>query len=155
MTTKQYVLDMIQRLYAVLAYTSAVAIMGFGTMAIILAVYFRFPAWLIILGCMLTPLMAAVAWSCGNYCENPTRAHDHQCGLCADRVYQPAHVALCARHLPSLRFLPCSCSAEHPPAAPLELPPGASLPPAGEFPGRRMCLIRAKRSDNRSGEPAR
>ncbi len=63
---------MIERLYAALAYTGAVAIFAVGGTLIWLATEREIACatWQIVLGCMAVPLLAAVAWSCGNYREN-------------------------------------------------------------------------------------
>jgi hypothetical protein len=62
----------IERIYAALAYTSAIAILAIGGTLIALAMRraIACDTWQIILGCMAVPVLAAVAWSCGNYREN-------------------------------------------------------------------------------------
>lgn len=62
----------IERLYAALAYTSAMAILVIGGTLIALAMRREivYDTWQIILGCMLVPVLSAIAWSCGNYREN-------------------------------------------------------------------------------------
>jgi hypothetical protein len=63
---------MMEKLYATLAYTSAVAVLIAGCTFIALAMQREIvcATWQIILGCMAVPLLAAIAWSCGNYHEN-------------------------------------------------------------------------------------
>jgi hypothetical protein len=62
----------IERLYAALAYTSAIAILAIGGTLIALAMQQEImcDTWQIILGFMAVPVLAAAAWSCGNYREN-------------------------------------------------------------------------------------
>jgi hypothetical protein len=64
--------QMIERLYGALAHTSAVAILGMGGLFINLAIQrtIMTEMWQIILACMVVPVLAAAAWSCGNYREN-------------------------------------------------------------------------------------
>jgi hypothetical protein len=61
-----------EKLYTTLAYTSAVAVLITGCTFIVLAMQREIvcATWQIILGCMAVPLLAAIAWSCGNYREN-------------------------------------------------------------------------------------
>jgi hypothetical protein len=62
----------IERLYAALAYTGAVAILAIGSALIVRAMQREIVCamWQIVLGCMAVPVLAAAAWSCGNYREN-------------------------------------------------------------------------------------
>jgi hypothetical protein len=70
--TRAYATRMIERLYSALAYTSAVAILAIGGALLALAAQREIvcATWQIVLGFMLVPLLAAAAWSCGNYREN-------------------------------------------------------------------------------------
>jgi hypothetical protein len=72
MTRNTTTTQMIERLYGALACTSAVAILGMGGMFISLAIRrtIMTEMWQIILACMVVPILAAAAWSCGNYREN-------------------------------------------------------------------------------------
>jgi hypothetical protein len=68
-----YARRLVEWLYAALAYTSAVAILAIGGALLVLAMRREIvcASWQVVLGCMLVPLLAAVAWSCGNYRESP------------------------------------------------------------------------------------
>lgn len=63
---------LVERLYALLAYASAMTIFGAGGYALsrIARDEIMVAPWQVILACMLVPLLAAATVSCGNYHEN-------------------------------------------------------------------------------------